>query len=796
MQDYSKHGRSEGYSFLAPTLVDSRSLETLPRNAPPEGDGGGNLLLDYYRTLLRWRWAIAACALAGAVGGVVINLGALPMYRAQTTLNIQNLNHDFMGTGQVSATADSQSSQDTYVQTQIKLLQSDSLRDRTVKKLRSQPHPAFIERNDLLSQFARSLHLRKHEPLSYEALLSDTAKKVDVKPVGITRLVKLTCDSWDPEFAAKFCNTIVTEFQEQDQEIRGNEALKTSEWLSGQVADVRIKAEESEKKLEEATGGNGLILSKENNSVSEDRLREMQAELLRARADRITKEADYAVSSYSAPDAVPSSSASPIVQEYERKLAELRAKLAELVPPLTEENPKVIHVRAEIRDAEINLARERGSSMGRMKNEYESARQRENKLEAAYAQEERSVSSEMSQSNKVDLLRREVDSEQQLYQTLLQRVKEAGFASAMQVTTMRVVDEATPSKIPFAPRRGNAVVVGLLLGGLAGVGFAFFKERTSDVLRTPGDIEKYLNVRELGVIPTEKSRKQVGRGARYSGAQLGTAMGDYPLDGSHPEPQFADGLDGFGQDANRVDDPIRVTIWNENFSIVAEAYRNATYSLLWAKGSSDRAKVYVVSSPNSGEGKTTVVSNLGVALSESKRRVVLIDGDLRKPCLHRALGMRNDFGLRNLLRGDMNMAEAPLDTLIKKTAIPNLSIITSGSGREEVTSLLHSPRMRELLGRLSREFDVVLIDTPPMLHMADARILAGYSNGVILVFRAGMTSRDQAGTARDLFANDRVRLVGTILNDFDPVKEGKSKYYESYYRYRENTDDTEEAVRY
>jgi capsular exopolysaccharide synthesis family protein len=236
---------------------------------------------------------------------------------------------------------------------------------------------------------------------------------------------------------------------------------------------------------------------------------------------------------------------------------------------------------------------------------------------------------------------------------------------------------------------------------------------------------------------------------------------------------------------------LALTRWNDNFSLAAEAYRNATFSILLSD-SSKRSRSYVVSSPSAGEGKTTVTSNLGVALSKSKMRVVLVDGDLRKPKLHNAFGLQNDFGMRNILRGELDLEKTPTSVLTKRTALPNLSIIPAGLGAEDIVELLHSPYLGGLLARLSKDFDVILIDTPPTLYMADVRIFAGQTDGAILVFRAGITTREEAGNARDLFDHDGVRLVGTILNDFDPVREGKAGYYHSYYRYQQGLENNED----
>ena len=759
--------------LFARNLRRPLSVETLRVDTEPEPpsrrrkkERADNLLRQYVTTLLRWRWAILGCALVGLLASQCLHLSTLPIFRARTSLDIQSINSDFMNMRNVAPTGEAQgSSNEAYVQTQIKLLQSETLLERTVARLEAEAHPEFIERGDLLSNIKRALHLGRSESLSYRALVDQGARLIKVKPLGVTRLVEITCDSWDAQFSAKFCNTLTDEFKEEDLEIRSSEAQKTSDWLTRQVADIKLKAEESQRKLEAATGGDGLMLSADSNSVGEDRLRQMQAELVRAQADRMEREAQSGAAAAAAPGTTPTVLDDPNYRNLQQRLTDLQGKVAELVPPLTEENPKVIHLRSEIRETEAAMDRARGTSSDRMRNEYDAARHREALLSAAYRAQEANVSAQLGKAAKVNLLRREVESEQQLYQTLLQRAKEAGFASAMQASTIRVVDAARAPKIPVSPRRGTTGGLGILLGSAIGLSFAFVRDRNSDVFRAPGDIERLLDVQELGVIPaaTAGPRAPVLGGLQSSLVRR-----------SHGEPGVGEAL--------------TMTRWNEHFSIVAEAYRSTTFSLLLGEAATRRTRVYVVSSPNAGEGKTTVISNLGVALGQSKRRVVLIDGDLRKPGLHRQLRVPNNFGLRNILRGEINPETATLGELCRATAVPNLSVIPSGTGSEEVVELLHSPSVGDLLARLSRDFDMVLIDTPPMLHMADARIFAGQSDGAILVVRAGVTTREEAEDARDLLEHDRAYVVGAILNDFNPHSEGRRGYYRSYYRYREQVE--------
>ncbi len=776
MNDRLQFDPSARYSASLPARLDDGGENATPPR-PEHADRSPNLLLDYVRLLSRFRVVIALFALAGVLVSLLFNLTALPVYRARTSLDIQNLNGDFMNMHTLSPTGSADSSStEVYVQTQIKLLQSDTLLERTVNRLQAEAHPASIERDDLVSELKRALHLPGSRPLAYGNLIEDAAKQVKVKPLGITRLVEITCDSWNAAFSAKFCNTLTQEFKDEDLETRSTEATRTSDWLTRQVADVRLKAEESQRKLEAATGGNGLVLSQESNSVGEDRLRQMQGELVKAQADRMEKEAQSGVARSASPTSLPSVLDSPAYRQLQQQLATLQTRVAEIVPPLTEENPKVIHLRSQIKEVQAEMATERTTSTSRMGNEYSAAQHREALLKAAYDAQLQSVSTELGQASKVNLLRREVESEQQLYQTLLSRAKEAGFASAMQATTVRIVDTARTPKYPVSPRRVPAAGVGLLRGSAFGIGFAFFKDRNSDVFRMPGDAPRYLQVQELGVIPTAST------GQRRSVVDSLSAARSLLRD---PESEL---------DHNPHENALSLARWQDNFSIVAEAYRNTTFSILLAEAATRRARVYVVSSPNAGEGKTTVTSNLGVALSQSKRRVLLVDGDLRKPGLHNALHMSNEFGLRNVLRNEIDIETAPITDFCRPTPIRNLSFLSSGTGSEEVVELLHSPLVGDLLARLSREFDMVLIDTPPMLHMADARIFARQADGAILVLRAASTAREQAEDARNLFESDRVRLLGTILNRFDPTAEGRSGYYSSYYRYKNQIEANEKAM--
>ncbi|WP_419806307.1 GumC family protein [Terriglobus sp.] len=723
--------------------------------AAPEQE---SVLAEYGSLLRRHRLTIFLCAIAGLILALLSTIASRPLYRARASINVQGINGDFMNIREVSRVG--MESNETAQQTQIKLLQSDTLSARTVVSLLRDPHPATVQKMDMLSRTMRALHLPGSEAIPYATVVDDAARRVEIKPLGVTLLVELRCESWDPTVAQTFCNRLIREYKDEDVETRSDEAKSTSVWLTRQLADIKAKATESQQKLAAAVDGNGLMLSQDTSSTGEERLRELQTELVRAQADRMQKEAEANVARTATADTLPNVMDNPIYRQYQTQIADLKSKLS--ASPLTEANPKMIRLRAQLADAEQGLAASQSTSSGRQNNELSAARHREQLLKVAYDAQLATVSTDLQKASQVSLLRREVESEQQLYQTMLQRAKEAGFASAMQASTMRVVDAAALPIVPISPRPVLSGIAGLVLGGFGSAAFFLFTNRARRILRTPGQVPQLLEIQELGVIPRAVSPTDNGLFAKAKG---------------WPARRFGSGP------STKPGHALAMTGWGERFSIVAEAYRSTSFSILLAD-MSQRSHTYVITSPADGEGKTTVVSNIGVALSRSRMRVLLIDGDMRKPRLHHSFGIREDFGLRNLLRGELDLEKVPLPFFVKETATPNLWMIPAGRGSEDTVQLLHSENMQRLLTRVEGEFDIILIDTPPMLHMTDARILGGRSDGGILVFRAGATTLEQAQAARDLLDRDGIPLVGAVLNDFAPEREGLSNYYSSYTRYQ------------
>ncbi len=717
----------------------NRSLTSAHPSAPQPG-----LLQSYFRVISRNRGKILLFAALGIVAGLLFTLGKAPMYRVRTSLDVQSLNENFMNMRAVDPSgASGNYSAESNLQTHMRLIESDMLLNRVVHRLEAESNTSVPNR-DLFSQFAAKLGILHNPSTPRDVLVARTAKSVKAKPIGLTRLIEITCESQDPGIAAEFCNTLAKEYVDQDYEIRAETAQQTNSWLTRQVADVRSDLERKESKLLAYARDNKILFNQETDSVNQEKLKQDQMELSRAEADRIAKQSSNDLLNSANADSLPPVLDSGPLKTYQEKLTELLRQKADLTQSLTPSHPKVLHIQAQIDELQSSINKEKANILGRIRNEYTAARNRERLLKDGYNQQEGVVAKEIAKEGQFNQLKHDVDSERQIYDTLMQHVREAGLLSMIRTSPVRIVDKADSPRAPFSPNRPVSAIVGFLLGSLCGLGFVFWSDRTTPKLRAPGDTRMAFNVRELGVIPSSRLN---GKAAAGAGLELVTSQ--------------------------------------KSQSLMAESYRATMNSILFGLAPGKGASVIVVSSPNVGEGKTSLVCNLSIALAETRRRVILIDGDLRRPRLHDVFKLSNEFGISNALAGERDVSDLSLDALVQPTAVTGLSVIASGSHRgAAISTLLHGKTFEDLLARLRRECDLILIDTPPLLHISDARIIARHADGTVLVFRSGLTTCEDASSVQNILAHDSVRVLGTVLNDFNPGSEGRYGYYKSYYAYK------------
>ncbi len=755
----------------------------------PEADFNGesesSSFLEYWQVVRRHKGAILLITFLGAVGGLLFGVPQTPVYQASISLEIQRSNENFLNMANVNPTnnyADPQYD----IQTQVRILQSPALIERVAAKLKMEQRPEIAAAPDRWSEWRKVLGLPPPSPASLrEQSLATAGGDLKVRTSGQNRIVDVFFDSTDPQLAADFANTLAQEFIDQNLEARWNATQHTGEWLGRQMQDLKIKLEKSEDQLQAYAQASGLVFTgeKDKENVVEEKLKQLQQELSKAQSDRISKQSQYEMAQSSPAEALAEVLDSESLRSYETKLSELRRQSADLRSSLTPAHPKVKRVEAQIPELESSLKKERVNILTRIQKEYESAQRRERLLAIDYANQAKIVSDQAAKMIHYNILKREVDTNRQLYEVLLQKVKEAGIASAMRASNVRVVDPAKPPRHPYKPNLVLNTALGVLAGFFLGMVFVLLRERSDRSFRSPGDAAFYLKMPELGVIPSTRSD---GAKRSYGGRrQLVITRKNQTLALALRDPSKTNG--GASEAANETSPPregaadrVELVTWQHKPSLVAESFRAVLASILFSGQNGGHPRVIVLTSPSPAEGKTTVVSNLGIALAEINRNVLLIDADMRKPRLHDVFNVPNSWGLSDLLRERSSIEERPREALVRETEIPGLFLLPSGPGTASISNLLYSARVPELLRRFRREFDTVLIDTPPMLQISDARVLGRLADAVILVVRASRTTRDSALAASQRFAEDGTPMLGTILNNWSPTTSANG-YYDSYY---------------
>ncbi len=428
----------------------SRSPERLYPTV--EDDSSIRGIVEHYRILCRRKGALILITVLGGLTALLLILPQTPTYQASTSLEIQGINANFLGMKDVDPTSAGDYSAESYIRTQIQILRSKSLLDRVIATLRLAETPATDEQTGRVASWRRALGLPANRQLPTHLRLRDLAQaNLRVRASLQDRVIEVLYDSPDPNLAALFVNTLAEEFTQQNLESRWQTSQHTSAWLTRQLDDLKITLEKSEDELQRYASATGLIFTAERESLAEEKLRQLQQALSEAQASRVEKQSQYEIGTSSLPESLPDVFDHAPLREYQVKLAALREELAELSTLFKPTYYRVQRVQARIDELAATLEAERGNVMERIRNEYESEKRREKLLAIAYANQADLVSDQAAKAIHYKILKREVDSRRQLYESMLRKMNEAGIASAMNAATIRVIDPAEPPPKPYKP---------------------------------------------------------------------------------------------------------------------------------------------------------------------------------------------------------------------------------------------------------------------------------------------------------------------------------------------------------
>lgn len=740
---------------------------------------GAKTLGDYLQAFLQHKWLVASFLLAGCVIGLATAVPQPLTYPAETTLEIQGLNESFMNLNQVDPTAAAgiYSASAANINTQIEILNSGSLRQRVVERLERELIPTMPPAGDGLAAVfngvRRTLRLGPQSPIDAiregirTAALSRRARVQEG-----TRILRINCESTIPEVGSEFLNVMVAEYMEQGLENRARSARNTNQWLDNQLQEQKNKLEETETRLKDfvaRAGIQGLSQSDQPTTLASTKLAQLQQELATIQAERIARQSRYEIAVSKGPEALPEVMGGSMLPQHQANLLTLDRELAQLRLTFTSAHPKVRNVQAQIDEVKRSLEQERRQVLERLRNDLDAARRREQLLSNSFATETGTIQSQADKTLQYNLLKREVDSNRQIYNNILQQVNQAGIATAVPTQNVRVVDSPSPGSTPVLRHVYIGGGLGLMTGLLLGCILAVVLHQSEQRFYKPGELNAVLRVPELGVIPSNTIFEKPSPIRRLATRLHFVRRDDAGL------------LRSTGSEQESGPARVELITYEQRPSLVAESFRAVLTSILFAPQHL-QPRAITITSANPQDGKSTVASNLAIALADMGRRVLLVDCDLRKPRQHSVFTVDNTWGLSDILTEDTPVMTYPLEALARQTQVQGLMVVTSGAPLESATNYIHSARFRELLERFRGEFDYVLIDTPPMMLVPDARVVGQWSDGVILVLRAAQTLQSDALVIARRLREDGTTIIGTILNQWVPPGLGK-KNFKKYYRY-------------
>jgi succinoglycan biosynthesis transport protein ExoP len=706
------------------------------------------LLQDVRRYLAvfhKRRALIATFAIAGVIVAGIYNYTTRPLYQATAQLLIDRETPNVLPSKEVVDLA--QASVD-YFQTQYQLLRGRTLAERVVERIGFQKS-AELQTGPLMSPIER-IQVRFFGKAP-EALVDPTdgvklspavaafRSRLRVDPQQGMRLVNLRFSAYDPELAKTAVNALAEAYIEQTLEYRFTTSNEATGWLSARLAEQKQKVTDAEQALQAYREREGLINVEERQTLVDQKLAALTAAVVNARTERITKETLFNqmhLLSSGQLESYPAVMGSAVVQALKGQLAELQREQARLSETYGDRHPDMVRVRNQIRSTEEKLRAEAQNVVKSIENDYLTARQQEANLQASLDAIKREALEINRKSIEFGVLKREADSNQQLYRELTNRTKETSLESELTASNIRI-NERAERGVLVSPRVAHNFALGFLIGLGLGLGLTLLFEHLDNTLKTPEDVKQHLGLPFLGVVPDVGARSLSGGGPKPS-----------PLILKNPK------------------------------SAVAEAYRVLRTNLIFSSAESG-GRVIVVTSANPGEGKTTTTVNVAASLAQTGARVLAVEGDLRRPSMSQHFSVPKTPGLTDLIVG-----KAEATTAIHNTRYKGLMVLPCGYVPPNPAELLGSARMKDILRALRSHYDWVLIDTPPVLAMADTPVLCPIADGVILVVAAESSGRPAVQRAVDQILSVNAKITGVILNRVDLERNAYyyGQYYGEYYR--------------
>ena len=701
-------------------------------------------LYDYLLILRKHLWMILSFALAVVTFVSIATFRMQAVYVANAKIEIDRENTSVLPF-QGADSYDYMMDLDNYIETQSRVLTSETLALQTIRNSEPAANPEFSNGGvpcEAIASGSLANHPRCPEIAAFLGGLS-------VKRIPSTRMIEVTYESTNPDQAARMLNAHLENYKQQNIQGHVEATTAATTWLKDQLADLKRRVEKSENDRINYERQNQIWSVDDKQNMTTQRLLDLNKELTDAESDTLKKRALYEFAESGALDAVPQIRDNSVLQEMQRKRGDLSVQYADALNQYGPNFPKVQRLQAQSKNLDEQIAKERKGIIVQLRSDYDEAKARQELLTQRLDEQKAATNAMAEKMVQYSILKREAEGNKIMYEGILTKLREASISASLKSSNIRVIDPATIPSSPARPARTRNIALGFLVGLVGGVGLALLREYLDNTVKTPDDVETLVRLPSLAVVPMFGSSANTGR-------SLGL---------------------GKRVSSNGHEKRIELVAQHLPKSQMSEAFRSLRTALLLSQP--DRPpQVILVTSALPREGKTTAAANLAVTLAQLGDKTVLVDADLRKPGIARLLdlGGGKHAGLSSYLAGvsSLDLVSVP------HPLIPNLVAIPTGPLPPNPADLLSSHRLADAITELRKKFKFVIIDSPPVMAATDAVILSVQVDGVLLVVRSGETPKAAFTRTRDLLVSVKSSLLGVVLNAVDA---NAPDYYYSYRYY-------------
>ncbi|MBV9574379.1 MAG: polysaccharide biosynthesis tyrosine autokinase, partial [Acidobacteriales bacterium] len=725
-----------------------------------------SILREYLRVLIKRKWIVITSVVL--IFGVVLiaTLRSTPIYDAVGSIAINKPDPVTVSFKESGNAGGGDYYDPTDLDTEVGILKSDLLALQVIRQLNLDKRSPLGGKGQTSSgALDTATDGLQQDSATTSALLSDFKSNLTVMLRPNTRIVDIHYRSPDPVLAARVVNSLVNTYVEQNFKTKFESTMQASDWLSKQLMDLQIKVETSQEKLVKYQKAHEILGNDEKQNITTAKLDELNKELTTAESARMEKESVYRLVESGNPDSVAaavsaaesnsggSANSSALLERLRTSESDLKIQIAQLNTQFGPAYPKLAQLNNQLKETQAQIQTELKKIVTRLRGDYMAALQRETMLRTAFEQQKQEANKLNESAIDYSLLKRDVETNRTLYEGLLEKLKAAGVTAGLRSNNIRPVDIARVPTSPAEPNVPRNLGAGLALGLTTGICLAFLLEGLDNTVRTPEQAQAISGLASLGLIPL--GSRQAGEGNSRANLLLASSK-----------------------------EAVELVTQSRPQSQMAESYRALRTSLLLTSLGAP-PKVILITSALPQEGKTTTSLNTAIVLAQKGSRVLLIDADLRRPTIHKMLGLGPKAGLSNVLTGSASLSQ----TIVRSSLLPTLFVLPAGTPPPNPAELLASPNMAAVLDQLSEQYDHIVLDTPPTLSVTDAVVMSPRADAVVLVIRSGQTTKQALRRAREILMRVNAKVCGVLLNavnlhspDYYYYYEYQGKYGQRYYQ--------------